>query len=431
MSADTPSATPPHIRISVHQLEAAIERVERRRIDLGNAPWPEIEKSIIRLLGGAFQPGLADHQAIALGLAGAYAARLVQEQRAFWFANREALEGAALGFPQAVLVLSPYAAVADALSHGDLSRLDAMAKEVSSSLAQASFSSLGTGTQLSAIDYQRIFDPGFIQFVALDSKKSNAVWASRPGQLIRDVQEALGRAGDKLPKQVRAQLEPRLFPILQRLDLGKTLLEQAAGSPRTFELMTHLFATASETGVAPEELWADVIFPLLHIGAPSQFPPLDAADLEAFGGGLDPVLLFVDLVPYRIPAPEDGLLGAFPHSDLAPLYQSGDNIAAIRLVKVKGERLHSLLAEFDPNAVRAAVKQFTEYAVASGKLPFAPTESTLLEPALRLLSDLKVVCANSGGSELCIRSVTELEALLEPGMDELRRTLQGPRIILL
>jgi hypothetical protein len=423
--------TPPHIQSAIQQLEAAIEHVERRRLDLAGAPWPEIEKAVIKLFGGAFQPGRGDHQIVALGLAGAYAARLVNEQQAFWFPNREALEGAALGFPQALLVISPYAAIADALSHGDLSRLDAMAKELRTALAQAAFSSSGTMKRLVAKDYQRIFDPGFIQFVAVDPKKSATAWASRPGQLVRDVQEALTRLGDKLPKELRAQVEPRVIPTLQRLDASNPILEQAASFPRTFEMVTQLFATTSATGVAPEELWADLIFPLLHVGAPSQFPPLDVPDLEGFESGLDPLLLFVDVVPYRTPAPEDGLLGVFAPSDLQPLHQSAGANPSVRMVKVNAGRLRSLLADFDPAAVRDSVKRFTEYAAASLKISIPPAGSALLEPALRLLSDLKAVSASSGGPEVGIRTLTEVEALLEPAMDELRRALQGPRIILL
>src|SRR2546423_11539236 len=34
----------------------------------------------------------------------------------------------------------------------------------------------------------------------------------------------------------------------------------------------HLFGGTMSTGSAPEELWSDVVFPLLFVGAPEKFP---------------------------------------------------------------------------------------------------------------------------------------------------------------
>src|SRR6516225_546495 len=106
MSATSLQGASPQIRSAIEQLKAAIRSVD----------------------GGAINIQRADHQAVALGLAGIYAARLISQHQAFWFPNREALEGAALGFPEALLVISPFGAVAEALSRGDLPKLDAFAK---------------------------------------------------------------------------------------------------------------------------------------------------------------------------------------------------------------------------------------------------------------------------------------------------------------
>ncbi len=435
MSAAPIERAPPHIEAATEQLKAAISAVDRRTIDEQTTPWPEIEKSIIKLLGGAFNIQRADHQAVALGLAGIYAARLISQHQAFWFPNREALEGAALGFPEAVLVVSPFGAVAEALSRGDLSKLDIFAKDIGGSLTRARFSATAPSAvaKLTAEDYRHLFDPSFVQFVAIDLTKAKAAWDANVGQLIADVRSALSRAGARLPKEAHALVEARVITVLQRLDPGKKLREEAEKAPRVFELMTHLFASVGVSGLAPEEFWDGVVFPLVQIGVPANFPPLEADDVTAFSKGLDPLLLFADLVPYRTSAPEDGPLGAFAPTDISLLDPAVPAAAAVRLVKVNPQRLKPLLDGLDPGAFRDVLKRFTEHLQQElGKaIPAKPASSMLLEPAVKLLEDLKRLWKSEGALALCMRHLTEAEAGLEPALGELRAVLQGPRIILL
>lgn len=434
MSAMSPPAAPPHITAAVEQLKAAIRAVDRREIDEQSTPWLEIEKSVIKLLGGPFKIDRPDHQGVALGLAGIYAARLIKGQQAFWFPNRESVEGAALGFPTALLVVSPFGSVAEALSRANLSRLEDFAKEVGNSLAQARFSAAGAAapTKLSADDYQRIFDPGFVQFLAIDPAKAKTAWDSTISQLIAEVRDGFTRAGGRLPADARTLLEARIIAVLQRLDPTKKLREQADRVPRVFELMTHLSATVTASGLAPEEFWDGVVFPLLHIGVPGEFPPVEPGDLAAFEKGMDPLLLFVDLIPYRTRAPEEGPLGAFHPSEFSVLDPAVPATAALRIVKLDPKRLEPILTAFDPGALRAAVKRFTAHLEQKlGKPATAEAApSPLLEPALSLVGALKGIWSGKG-SWVCMRHLTEAEAALEPALGELRKVLQGPRIILL
>ena len=65
-----------------------------------------------------------EHQAIAMGLAGIFASRLAKDHNAFWFPNRDSMEGAAIGFPEALIVLAPLGAIIDSLSQAKLDRLE-------------------------------------------------------------------------------------------------------------------------------------------------------------------------------------------------------------------------------------------------------------------------------------------------------------------
>ena len=65
---------PPHVNAAQEQVAAALQQAEGKPVDLEKAPWDDIEKTAIKVLGGAFQVQRPEHQMLALGLAGALAA---------------------------------------------------------------------------------------------------------------------------------------------------------------------------------------------------------------------------------------------------------------------------------------------------------------------------------------------------------------------
>lgn len=421
---------PPQIEAARQRLAQAIRAVEKRDVDVKAAPWAELEKSVIKLLGGPFRPEVAEHQFIALGLAAILGDRLAREQGAFWFPNREALEGAVLGFPDALIMLSPFGAVVDSLRQARLDRLDDVLKEIRTALASAKFSAAAKAgaPRLTPVDYQRLFDPGFVQFVSIDPKKAKAALDGTPEQLSRDIRDALSRAGSQLPQEVRSQLEAQLLGSLQRLEQGRPLVDQAERAPRLLELAMHLQATVASTATAPEELWQEMVMPLLFIGAPESFPPLEDDELEAFRQGVEPVALFAELVPYQSPAPEEGLLGAFPVEELSLPHPAFEKLGSVRLVKLGGGGIRPLLERFDEQKAREAVRRFSQHLEEKAGKPEKAAPGQLLDAAMSLLGDLKKAAAAEG--ELHLRRTTEAEALSDGALDVLRGALQGPRLII-
>jgi hypothetical protein len=426
---------PPHIQAAQEQLSEALQRVEGQPLDLVKAPWPDVEKGVVKLLGGPFRMDRPEHQMVALGLAGAFAERLMAESPAFWFPNRDALEGAMVGFAEAVIPLSPFNEVAAALQAGQLGRLDQAITEIRRALGQARFQA-APGQQaprLGPEDYQRLFDPGFLQFVVLDEKKAKQTWESRPDALARDVRDALGRTQPALPAPVRQQFEAQIVGALGSLEAAKPLAEQMERAPRIAELMGHLFAATGGTGSAPEEFWQGIILPLLFIGAPASFPPLDEEELEAFKQGADPLAIFVEVVPYSRRAPEEGLLGAFEMSDVSLPHPAFQRAGAARLFRIDRAKVGALVKDFDAAKTRDAVARFTQYleqkAGGTQAGGGAAQGQGLLDAAMQLLGDLQRSLA-AGTGDLCLRRLTEGEAASEPTLALVRKALQGPRIIL-
>ncbi|MCE9670392.1 hypothetical protein LY474_21560 [Myxococcus stipitatus] len=439
MSQPAPQAhpVPQHVHQAQLQVAAALEKAEGKPVDLLKAPWGEVEKAVQKVLGGAFQINQPEHQTVALGVAGAFAMRLIQEHQAFWFPNRDSPEGATVGFPDAIIMLSPFGAAMDALGQGKLSRLDDLASDIRRSLGQARFGVNnpaqalgGQQPKLTPVDYQRLFDPGFLQFVAIDPNKAKTALESKPDSLARDVRNALGRAQQELPPEARQQFEGQIVQSLQRLDASKSLIEQADRAPRLVELMAHLFATVGGTGSAPEDFWHDIVLPLLFIGTPKSFPPMDEEELDLFRQGADPLPLFVDVVPHAHPAPEEGLLGAFEMGDIGLVHPGFARIGALRLIRIDTKRIKPLLEQFDPAKMGETIKAFGEtVAKAAGKPSNeTPQGKEMLQAALTLLADLKRA-VTQGQGELCLRRLTEAEAASERALAAVRKGLQGSLII--
>jgi hypothetical protein len=423
-----------HLDAATQQLAASLARVGSP-VDLKKASWADIEKGVIKLLMGPFRPEVPEHQLAALGLAGVFADRLISGDQAFWFPHREAPEGGMIGFPEAVLMLSPFQAVVEALTRGKLEGLDAVAADLRRALAQARFAPSGAApVRLRPEDYARLFDPGFLQFVVVDGRRAKELWAAKPSVLAADLRSALGRVGaQRMAPEAKTQFEQQIAGSLARLDPAKSLGDQVAQSPRLAELMLILAAATRQTGSAPDEFWEQAVLPLLFTGAPTTYPPLDPQDIEAAKQGVDPLALFLDVVPYTSPAPEDGLLGVFPMQEVGLPHPGLAQGGVPRLLTVPKAALQAKLAAYDLRATRASLDGFEKYLSEKAAKPIVPSASgkQMEDAALALLAELKGLLDGApADSELVLRRLTETEALSDGALLAVREALQGPRIIL-
>jgi hypothetical protein len=425
---------PPHLESALNQLRQALQEKGATSLDLLTSPWSDIERGVTQLLGGPFDLENPEHQSIVMGLAAALGGRLLRDFAAFWFPNRDAPEGAAIGFADAMIVLSPFGAVADALTRSKLELLDNLANQVRGSLAQARFDPTAQRQmRLSPDDYRRFLDAGFLQFTLIDLPAARRAWQMTPEKLGAEVADALARV-PQLPDEARQSFDAQLKVALSRLNPQQPVIEQLALDVALAELLGHLYGAVDGTGFAPEEFWQEIVFPLLHIGAPTHFPPLDADDIKAFEQGVDPLALYVDLVPFQTPSVEEGLLGVFPLADTQLPDPAFNRAASLKLIRLDPQSLERVLPQFDPEKTRESVKQFAAYLQSS--LPAAagrPLEvGQMLEVALTVLSDFKRVASLTSGDEkiFCLRRLTEAEAASEPVLSAIRDALRAPRIIL-
>ncbi|HZX42852.1 MAG TPA: hypothetical protein VFE93_13510, partial [Myxococcaceae bacterium] len=143
--------------------------------------------------------------------------------------------------------------------------------------------------------------------------------------------------------------------------------------------------------------------------------------------------LFLDVVPYNSPAPEDGLLGVFPMQEIGLPHPGLAQGGVPRLLSVPKAVLQSKLAAYDPRATRASMDGFGKYLSEKAGKPIAatPQGQQMEDAALALLGELKgTVEGAAPDSELVLRRLTETEALSDGALMAVREAMQGPRIIL-
>jgi hypothetical protein len=421
---------------ALEDLRRALVGPDGKPIDPLTAGWSEIERGVILLLGGAFTPQNQRHLEVAFMLTAALAERLRRELDAFWFQNRSTPHGATLGFPGAVVVFSPFGAVFEALGRAKLELLSGLPEELRKAIGQSRGG--GEAPALGPEDYQRLFDPGLVQFLALDPAALSRSLEAPAESITRDFEHGFSRLSREIPEQARTQVAQEIGGALRRLPGATALGDQIGKAPQLVEFVALASAAVATTGIAPAEFWEQLLIPLLHIGAADSFAPLDEEELDAYRQGADPLVLYVDVVPYRTPAAdEDGVLGVFPHQQVSlldPRFQGGP---AVRLVKLDVTVLKPLCEAFDPAAVRASVERFAALCAEAAGGAVAPPPSEPGRPGLRevvmlLAENLKhlVALVEEKGLWLALRHATESEAASEPILQDLRRALREPRIVL-
>jgi hypothetical protein len=434
-TAEEGPPVPPMMAAALDQLRRMLVGPDGKPIDPIAADWNEVEKGVILLLGGSFTPQNQRHLDVAFMLAAALAERLRRELGAFWFQNRSNPHGATVGFPDAMVVFSPIEAVFEALGRAKLTMLSGLADELRKTIARGR--GPGQGGSFGPEDYQRLFDPGLLQFVALDPAALSRALEAPAESTASDFEFAFTKMSRQIPEEARHQVATEIGGALRGLAGNATLGDQIAKAPPLAEFVALAAAAQATTGIAPVEFWEQLLVPLLHIGAADSFAELDDEELEAYRQGADPLLLYVDVVPYRTPAAdEDGVLGAFPDEHVALLDERFAG-GPVRLVKLDAAALTPLLATFDPAAVRASVEKFAALCAeaAGGAVPQPPTtpgRPGLRDVVLMLAENLKhlVALAQDKGLWLVLRKATESEAASEPILQDLRRALHEPRIVL-
>ena len=117
--------------------------------------------------------------------------------------------------------------------------------------------------------------------------------------------------------------------------------------------------------------------------------------MEAFKQGADPLLLYVDAVPYQSPAAdEDGLLGTFAEDQVAMLDPAFDGAGELRLLRLAPEALRPAVRDHGPAGGAGRDRPFPRALRGRRRLRASPPpaeappgEMSLLDIAITLLDN--------------------------------------------
>lgn len=343
---------------------AALEHLQRTCADLDvkRASAAELEAPLRTAMKGTYDPSNDAHKALALGLAAWMGIKLQEALGAFWFPNREAPWGWAVGLPQAVVAVSPWELVQDALRQGKLRVLDERCAELLGSVQRVGAKTDDHGPRLDAESYRKLFDPGFVRFVRLEAAAIPTVLTSTPPALA------------KLPSKTVMSVEEWYRSLPSDAPMSTHVMH----APGRVEQAVMMLGAVGTTGPAAEEFWADVVLRLLR------WRPASGAD--AGDTTLESVVASIG------PPQEPRLLGWFAPETVKPCVEKA---TPARLLSVDPADLRTTFASLGPDELRAQLAPRLQ-------------SRDMFELALSRLAELKaLVTALSKDELLCLQRMTE------------------------
>jgi hypothetical protein len=257
--------------------------------------------------------------------------------------------------------------------------------------------------RFTAQTYVRMHTIPLGQWMALDSQ-----------QVIRLWNQAAARDLVKEIRKVAKQAHPSNLPLLERLvealekaDPNKPVGQQS-GDRALFETIAQVIGLRRATAPLAIDVIEQFVLPALHIGIPDQFPPLDDDDMAPLRQGAELFALFVDVVPHKHQAADDGFLGSIPREDLASPYRDRTqlDIGKGDWVIINPRHFKQMLIEFDSKRMLDKYDEFVKYVRANPKAPRRRDDGRMLvETVARALADLKacVLASSKEGHSLLFR----------------------------
>jgi hypothetical protein len=159
-----------------------------------------------------------------------------------------------------------------------------------------------------------------------------------------------------------------------------------------FEAIAQIIALRRATAPVAIDILERVVMPALHVGIPDKFPPFDEDDLTNLRRGIEMFAFFVEVVPHKFQADDEGFLASIPHDALTTPYADRNalEIGKGDWVVVNPGHFIPMLQEFDPQKLLDKYDDFVKYIAGIPEAPRRRDDGRMLaEIAVRALADLK------------------------------------------
>ncbi len=235
--------------------------------------------------------------------------------------------------------------------------------------------------------YIRLHTVPLGQWMAMDFAGLAKLWNEEP---VAKLVEQLKEKGPRLGPQ-NAQIVEQVVAALGRAKQDQPVAKQT-GDRGLFEAIAQIIALRRATAPIAIDILERVVMPAMHVGIPETFPPLDEDDFANLRKGIELFAFFVEVIPHKFQADDEGFLGTIPHEQLTTPYADRNvlEIGKGDWVVVNPSHFAQMLQEFDPQKLLDKYDDFVKYV---RSLPEAPNRRDdgrmLAETAVRALADLK------------------------------------------
>ncbi|HLL23992.1 MAG TPA: OmpA family protein, partial [Kofleriaceae bacterium] len=235
--------------------------------------------------------------------------------------------------------------------------------------------------------YIRLHTVPLGQWMAMDFASLGKLWNDEP---VSKLIEALKEAGPRLGPQ-NMQVVEQVVQAISRANQEQPISKQT-NDRGLFEAVAQILALRRATAPVAIDILERVVMPAMHVGMPETFPPLDEDDLTNLRKGIELFAFFVEVVPHKFQADDEGFLATIPHEQLGTPY--GDRnpleIGKGDWVVINPAHFIPMLSEYDAQKLLDKYDDFVKYV---RDIPDAPNRRDdgrmLAETAIRALADLK------------------------------------------
>ncbi len=235
--------------------------------------------------------------------------------------------------------------------------------------------------------YIRLHTVPLGQWMSMDFARLAKLWNEEPvAKLIEAIKESGPRLG---PSNV--QIIEQVVAAISRAKQEEPIAKQT-NDRGLFEAIAQIIGLRRATAPVAIDILERVVMPAMHVGLPEAFPPLDEDDLGNLRKGIELFAFFVDVVPHKYQADDEGFLGTIPHEQLTTPYADRNvlEIGKGDWVVVNPTHFIPMLEEYDPQKLLDKYDDFVKYLRTVPEAPNRRDDGRMLaETAIRALADLK------------------------------------------
>jgi hypothetical protein len=235
--------------------------------------------------------------------------------------------------------------------------------------------------------YVRMHTMPLGQWMVMDFKHLDQFWNKGPTSgLIEEIKAQ----GDRLGTGNQQVIE-KVTEALLKADQDKPLGEQT-GDRGLFEAIAQIVALRRTTQPVAMDILESLVMPTIHIGLPEEFPELDEDDISRLHKGIEFFALFVDIVPHKHQAWDDGFLGTIPNEDLATPYRDKTKLEVGKgdWVIVNPQRFVEMMSDFSAEKLLERYDVFIKHINDDENAPRRRDDGRMLaETVARSVADVK------------------------------------------